>query len=117
MYPVPIIDPNGLSRRPQQDGDEEYRDHKEDFMDWIDQLHGFLHQINVIDICPPPTSDSLPLPFPHISTEISVRRTLVRLAPPIPTWMTTHSHLGQHKQKSVTLTSSKFFSGYKILDD
>jgi hypothetical protein len=37
-------------------------------MDWIDQLHGFLHQINIVDIHPPPTSDSLPLPFPHIST-------------------------------------------------
>jgi hypothetical protein len=41
---------------------------EEDFMDWIDQLHGFLHQINVVDIHPLPTSDSLPLPFPHIST-------------------------------------------------
>jgi hypothetical protein len=37
-------------------------------MDWIDQLHGFLHQINVVDIHPPTPSDSLPLPFPHIST-------------------------------------------------
>jgi hypothetical protein len=37
-------------------------------VDWIDQLHGFLHQINVIDIHPPPTSDSLPLSFPYIST-------------------------------------------------
>jgi hypothetical protein len=60
--------PNGLSRRLQQDGDDEDRDDKEDFADWIDQLHGFLHQINVIDIHPPPTSDSLPLPFPCIST-------------------------------------------------
>jgi hypothetical protein len=54
--------PYGLSRWPQQVGDEE------DFMDWIDQLHGFLHQINVVDIRPPTTSDSLPLPFPHIPT-------------------------------------------------
>jgi hypothetical protein len=37
-------------------------------MDWIDHLHGFLHQINVVDIQPLPTSDSLPLPFPCIST-------------------------------------------------
>jgi hypothetical protein len=60
--------PDGLSRRPQQDGDEEDRDDEEDFADWIDQLHGFLHQINVVDIRPPTTSDSLPLPFPCIST-------------------------------------------------
>jgi hypothetical protein len=51
-----------------QVGDDEDREDKEDFADWIDQLHGFLHQINVVDICPPPTSDYLPLPFPHIST-------------------------------------------------
>jgi hypothetical protein len=37
-------------------------------MDWIDQLHGSLHQINIVDIHLPPTSDSLPLPFPCIST-------------------------------------------------
>jgi hypothetical protein len=37
-------------------------------MDWIDQLHGFLHQINVVDIRPPTPSDSLPLPFPRILT-------------------------------------------------
>jgi hypothetical protein len=60
--------PDGLSRRPQQVGDDEDQDDEEEFTDWIDQLHGFLHQINVIDIHPPPTSDSLPLPFPHIST-------------------------------------------------
>jgi hypothetical protein len=59
---------NGLSRRPRKDGDDEDRDDKEDFRDWIDRLHGFLHQINIIDICPPTTSDSLPLPFPRIST-------------------------------------------------
>jgi hypothetical protein len=59
--------PDGLSRWPQV-GDDEDRDDKEDFVDWIDQLHGFLYQINVIDIRPPTTSDSLPLPFPHIST-------------------------------------------------
>jgi hypothetical protein len=60
--------PDGLSRRPQQVGDEEDQDNEEDFADWIDQLHGFLHQINVIDIHPPTTSNSLPLPFPCIST-------------------------------------------------
>jgi hypothetical protein len=37
-------------------------------VDWIDQLHGFLHQINVVDIRHPTPSDSLPLPFPRIST-------------------------------------------------
>jgi hypothetical protein len=37
-------------------------------MDWIDQPYGFLHQINVVNIRPPTTSDSLPLPFPRIST-------------------------------------------------
>jgi hypothetical protein len=37
-------------------------------VDWIDQLHGFLHQINVVDIHLPTTSDSLLLPFPRIST-------------------------------------------------
>jgi hypothetical protein len=49
-------------------GDDEDRDDEEDFADWIDQLHGFLCQINVINIHPLPTSDSLPLPFPCIST-------------------------------------------------
>jgi hypothetical protein len=60
--------PDGLSRRPRQDGDDEGRDDEEDFTDWIDQLHRFLHQINVVDIRPPTTSNSLPLPFPRIST-------------------------------------------------
>jgi hypothetical protein len=60
--------PDGLSRRPRQVGDEEDQDHEEEFVDWIDHLHGFIHQINVIDIHLPPTSNSLPLPFPHIST-------------------------------------------------
>jgi hypothetical protein len=60
--------PNRLSRRPQQDGDEEDRDDEKEFADWIDQLHGFIHQINVVDIHLPPTSDSLPPPFPCIST-------------------------------------------------
>jgi hypothetical protein len=43
-------------------------DDEEEFADWIDQLHGFLQQINVVNICPLPTFDSLPLPFPHNST-------------------------------------------------
>jgi hypothetical protein len=60
--------PDGLSRRPRQVGDEEDRDDDEDLADWIHQLHGFLHQINVVDICLPTTSDSLPLPFPRILT-------------------------------------------------
>jgi hypothetical protein len=51
-----------------QVGDEEDRDDKEDFVDWSDQLHGFLHEINVVNIRLPPTSDSLPLPFPCILT-------------------------------------------------
>jgi hypothetical protein len=62
--------PDGLSRWPRQVGDDEDRDDKEDFADWIDQLHGFLHQINVVDICLLTTSDSPPLPFPRISTLI-----------------------------------------------
>jgi hypothetical protein len=49
--------PDRLSRRPRQDGDEKDRDDKEDFTDWIDQLHGFMHQINVVDIHLLPTSD------------------------------------------------------------
>jgi hypothetical protein len=60
--------PDGLPRRPWQVGDDEDQDDEEEFADWINQLHGFLHQINIVDICPLPTSDSLPLPFPHIST-------------------------------------------------
>jgi hypothetical protein len=60
--------PDGLSRRPQQVGDDEDRDDEEEFTNWIDQLHEFLHQINVVDICLPTTSDSLPLLFPCILT-------------------------------------------------
>jgi hypothetical protein len=62
--------PNGLSRQPRQVGDDEDRDDKEDFADWIDQLHGFLHQINIIDIHLLTTPNSPPLPFPCISTLI-----------------------------------------------
>src|ERR1700679_1954637 len=39
--------PDGLSRRPMQPGDE-IADDDEDFGDWIDRLHGFVHQINPI---------------------------------------------------------------------
>jgi hypothetical protein len=60
--------PDRLSRRPQKVGDEEDRDDEEDFVDWIDQLHAFLHQINVVDIHLPTTPDSPPFPFPRIST-------------------------------------------------
>jgi hypothetical protein len=62
--------PDGLSRWPWRVGDDEDQDDEEDFTDWIDQLHGFLHQINVVDIHLPTTSNFLPLPFPHISTLI-----------------------------------------------
>ncbi|KAI0349512.1 hypothetical protein OH77DRAFT_1364277, partial [Trametes cingulata] len=36
--------PDGLSRRPPQPGDEPAED-PSDFEDWIDRVHGFLHQI------------------------------------------------------------------------
>jgi hypothetical protein len=52
------------------DRDKEDRDGEEDFTDWIAQLHGFMHQINVVDTHLLPTSDSLPLPFPCISTPV-----------------------------------------------
>lgn len=39
--------PDGLLRRPAQDGDEAIDD-EEEFGDWIDQLHSFVHQINLI---------------------------------------------------------------------
>jgi hypothetical protein len=37
--------PDGLSRRPCQDGDDEEKNYELDFKDWIDQLHRFMHQI------------------------------------------------------------------------
>jgi hypothetical protein len=57
--------PDGLSRRPRQNGDDEEKDDEEkddelDFKDWIDQLHGFMHQIN--EVAPHTPSPS------HIST-------------------------------------------------
>jgi hypothetical protein len=74
--------PDGLSRQPRQVGDDEDRDDKEDFADLIDQLHGFLHQINVVNIHLPTT----PIPLPFLSPisqllsrqQISVRRKLAR---------------------------------------
>jgi hypothetical protein len=49
-----------MSRRLRQDGDNEEGADDEDFVDWIDHLHGFLHQINIINLCPPtsPISNS-----------------------------------------------------------
>jgi hypothetical protein len=44
--------PDGLSRRPRQDGDDEEIDDEEDFEDWINRLHRFMHQINVVDFDP-----------------------------------------------------------------
>jgi hypothetical protein len=44
--------PDGLSRRYRQDGDDEEIDDEEDFEDWIDRLHRFMHQINVVDFRP-----------------------------------------------------------------
>jgi hypothetical protein len=81
--------PDGLSRRPQEVGDDENQDDEEDFAYWIDQLHGFLHQINVIDT--PPRQPLIPFPFlspiSQLSPrqQISVRRTLAHSAPLTPT--------------------------------
>jgi hypothetical protein len=47
--------PNGLSHRPLQDDDSTFNS-EEDFRDWIDQLHGFMHQINLIITQKPPSS-------------------------------------------------------------
>ncbi|KAF8233190.1 hypothetical protein L208DRAFT_1557887 [Tricholoma matsutake] len=41
--------PDGLSRCPPQDEDDQF-DNKNDFGDWIDHLHGFIHQINPITL-------------------------------------------------------------------
>ena len=38
--------PDGLSRRPRQQNDEEQDDGDDGFDDWIDNLYGFVHQIN-----------------------------------------------------------------------
>jgi hypothetical protein len=51
--------PNGLSCHPLQDEDSVIDD-EEDFGDWIDQLHGFMHQINPILTSLLPSPQSLP---------------------------------------------------------
>ncbi|KAF8233452.1 hypothetical protein L208DRAFT_1555962, partial [Tricholoma matsutake] len=43
--------PDGLSRRPPQDKDNQF-DNKNDFGDWIDHLHSFVHQINPVTTRP-----------------------------------------------------------------
>ena len=42
--------PDGLSRRPRQPGDPEPVDDEDEFDDWIDQLHGFVHIIQPIGV-------------------------------------------------------------------
>ena len=42
--------PDGLSRRPVQDGDSKPTDDADEFDDWIDRLYGFMHLVN-----PPPS--------------------------------------------------------------
>jgi hypothetical protein len=37
-----------LSRRPHQDKDGKEIHNEEDFEDWINYLHGFIYQINVV---------------------------------------------------------------------
>jgi hypothetical protein len=113
--------PDRLSRRPRQDGDEEDRDNKEDFTDWIDQLHGFVHQINVVDTRPLPTPNFLPLPFPHISTltqttDLSEEDTsaISRIDTNINDYILTPQSV---QAKVDDFASSKYSSGYKILDD
>ncbi|KAF8219279.1 hypothetical protein L208DRAFT_1553119 [Tricholoma matsutake] len=39
--------PDGLSRHPPQDEDDQF-DNENDFGDWIDCLHSFVHQINPV---------------------------------------------------------------------
>jgi hypothetical protein len=46
---------DGLSHCPLQDDDSTFNS-KEDFRDWINQLHGFMHQINPIITQKPPSS-------------------------------------------------------------
>ena len=40
--------PDGLSRRTRQPDDSD--DEEDDFEDWIDQLHGFVHVINDVQL-------------------------------------------------------------------
>lgn len=58
--------PDGLSRRKPQPNDEIDTDDADDFEDWIDRLHGFLHQINPIHPRIPISS------FPHSHSISSV---------------------------------------------
>jgi hypothetical protein len=51
--------PDGLSRRPIQPDDDIVGD-KDEFSDWIDRLHGFIHQINPVAACLFPLSTSKP---------------------------------------------------------
>ena len=46
--------PDGLSHHPQQPKDAQV-DNKEEFSDWVDQLHGFVHQINPVTTRPFPS--------------------------------------------------------------
>src|SRR3979490_2584917 len=47
--------PDGLSRPPRQSDDEDPINDEEEFEDWIDKLHGFMHQINSTSTSPYPT--------------------------------------------------------------
>jgi hypothetical protein len=60
--------PDGLSRRPRQDKDDEENDDELDFEDWIDQLHGFMYQINKVAPHAPSPSHILTL---ALSTDLS----------------------------------------------
>jgi Integrase zinc binding domain/RNase H-like domain found in reverse transcriptase len=51
--------PDGLSRRPPQEQDDE-PSINEDFGDWIDRLHGFVHQINPLSTRPFPSHSLQP---------------------------------------------------------
>lgn len=51
--------PDGLSRRPPQEGDEE-PDTEEEFRDWIDKLHSFVHQLDPITSHPFPSDQVKP---------------------------------------------------------
>jgi hypothetical protein len=57
--------PDGLSRRPPQETDDEF-DNEDEFGDWIDNLHGFIHQINPITHFPP--NSRLPSLLPVYAT-------------------------------------------------
>lgn len=50
--------PDGLSRRPRQPGDEDAPDDEEEFDDWVDQLHGFMHHLNPHPTLISPSTDA-----------------------------------------------------------